>query len=727
MSKRKIAGLVLILLLAFASAAGAAGVSDAYRPVASNDAWTLYLREDTLGLLMRDNITGATIESTVPNPDDFGDNTLWKGFYQSGITVEYIEANINKYPWANLVYTEHELAYTYFQNGFTCEVYYGALGLRYQVTVTLEGNVLTVRIPQDKMTEERPEEFCFGSFYVYPFMGYSYLGQNGGFMLIPDGQGALVELKDNEGRYLNPYTATVYGRNVGLTEVASGAVLNNRVTGSAVEAARMPVFGMVHADEQIGFLSIIEEGDISASIQAYFNGVSKMVFDWVGAKYTYRVVYAQATGPSSGTVNMRTPRAKRFDITQRFCFVSGADADYTGLAKQYRAYLTERGVFARAGDTADFDVQVNFFGADRESGLIGTVPVTMTTARQAEDILAALSDRGVRDVTSVFYGWQKYGQTGGRPVTGYTPAGNLGGAEGFAALYKAARELGVSLYLDADVATMVPATAGTLKYAALKKVDSNTFSLPIYGWIYSEFQYLSPVKTLELAKSVAGAFEAREVPGVSLSGLTRLVTDFKYRQTYYDSGECADLYSQSAAAFASGMPVLLSEANAYLWQYAGALTDMPIAGSDYMFTAQEVPFMAIALSGQIPLYTEYVNFQANTKRYFLNLVEQGARPAFLITAEDPIKLQNTDADNIYSSQFSLYEDLIVEWYEKLSELHALIGSAAIDSHVRQGDLVTVTYDNGLTIYCNYGSEAVIVNGTYAIAPNGYKAVINDGD
>lgn len=715
-------------MLVCALPALASEIPDGYQAVAQNDDWTLYLREDTLALIMQNNLTGATMASTVLNPDDFSDNDLWKGFYQSGITVEYIEGTVNKYPWANLVYTEHSLSYTWLDNGFTCDVYYEELGLRYQVTVTLTGNIITVHIPQDQMVEEKPDEYCFGSFYVYPFMGYSYMGENGGYMLIPDGQGALVELKDNEGRYSNPYSTTVYGRNIGLTEMASGAELDGRSTGNAVESTKMPVFGMVHADHEIGFLSIIEDGEYSASIKAYFNGVNKMVFDWVSAMYTYRVVYAQATGPSSGTVNMRTARAKNFDITQQFCFVSGEDADYVGLAKQYRSYLRNAGAFDEAGSTADFDMQVDFLGADRESGLIGTVPVTMTTAQQAGDILTTLNEQGVTEITSVFRGWQKYGFTAGKPVTAYNPANNLGGRKGFAALFDTAAKLGVKLYLEADTATMIPDTAGTLQYSALKKVDSNTFTKSTFGQIYAEAQYLSPVKTLDVSNNLAADLAGHNVPGVSLTGLTSLVTDFSRRQVYYDSNDCADYYAQSVSAFTTAdLPVLLENANAYLWQYADALTDMPDGGSDYMFTTQEVPFMAIALSGQMPLYTEYVNFQANTNRYFLNLVEQGARPAFLITWEDPIKLQNTDADNIYSSQFSLYKDLMIEWYQELSELHALIGSAAIDTHVRDGDVVTVTYDNGLTIYCNYGSEAVVVDGKYAIAPDGYKVVTADGN
>ena len=188
---------------------------------------------------------------------------------------------------------------------------------------------------------------------------------------------------------------------------------------------------------------------------------------------------------------MRTLRAKRFDIVQHFYFVSGEDANYAGLAKEYRGYLEASGALAQAGDTGKFGIQVDFLGADRENGLIGgggggggTVPVTMTTAGQAGDMLTELTESGVSSIASVFLGWQKNGYTGGRPVTAYTPANNLGGSGGFSALYETADALGVAMFLEADIATMIPATAGTLRYAALKKVDSNTFSRPIFGWIY---------------------------------------------------------------------------------------------------------------------------------------------------------------------------------------------------------------------------------------------------
>jgi len=229
------------------------GLPEGYRSVAESGDWTLWLREDTLGLIMQDRKTGRFMASTVPNPQDYRDNDLWKGFYQSGIILEYIEGTINKYPWANLVRTEHRKRFTFTDGGFDCEVRYPGLGIAYTVQVRLEGNCLKVLIPQALIREEDPK-YCVASFYVYPFMGYTSMGASGGYILIPDGQGALIDLKDNEGRFTTPYKTTVYGSNIGLTDMAQGAVLNSFSTNNPPERTAMPVFGIRHADTGIACL-----------------------------------------------------------------------------------------------------------------------------------------------------------------------------------------------------------------------------------------------------------------------------------------------------------------------------------------------------------------------------------------------------------------------------------------------------------------------------------------
>ena len=124
-----------------------------------------------------------------------------------------------------------------------------------------------------------------------------------------------------------------------------------------------------------------------------------------------------------------------------------------------------------------------------------------------------------------------------------------------------------------------------------------------------------------------------------------------------------------------------------------------------------IPFLAIALSGQVPCYTEYVNFQANTKEFFLHLMEQGTRPAFLLTWEDPIELQDTNSADIYSSRYELYKAMIQTWYQDLSALHEAVGEKGmIVNHERSGNMVRVTWDNGTQVYLNFGDKEATFDG-----------------
>jgi hypothetical protein len=166
--------------------------------------------------------------------------------------------------------------------------------------------------------------------------------------------------------------------------------------------------------------------------------------------------------------------------------------------------------------------------------------------------------------------------------------------------------------------------------------------------------------------------------------------------------------------------------NAYLWQYADVLTDLPVAGSDYTYTDAEIPFLTIALSGQIPYYVEYTNFQANTREFFLHLVEQGARPSFLLTWEDPIELQNSNSASIYSSRYELYKGMIVEWYSDLAQLFEAVGTdGMIIGHERMGDLAKVTWDNGTIVYLNFGDKAGDIEGV-TLEKLSFKVVNGNG-
>ncbi len=715
--------LFLALLLAICAVStlaeqSASSVPPEYRLAAQSGRFNLYVRDDTLAIIIESKANGSLLYSTVQNPDDFKDQAAWKGFYQSGVVMEFIEDVKSTNTQADFINLKNQVQVTDLENGFSADVLFPDYGVGYTVRVELDERGLTVTVPQDKIIhgEADGHRYTVSTFTLYPFLGYSTLGQDTGYMIIPDGQGALIELKDNEKRFSSPFDRPVYGTNIGIEDTV------NSQWSVGAEPVIMPVFGMVHTDDQIGFLSVIEQGDTAARIRAYPNGTNNLSFDWVSAKYTYRFVYKQPTGPSSGAVDMLTESGRNFDIVQHFLLEDGDAANYAGLACAWRDYMEEKGFFGVADSARPFDVEIDFLGLEKENAVVGKADVVMTTFEQAGEILEYLKTDGVDHVSAVYRGWQNGGLTGGVPTEGYNPAGALGGAGGLEALVKKCRGLGYSLSLEADFLTMNPETHPTLTYSAFKKITSQTWSRPSFGKVYSTVNYLTPERSWELAQRFKQALPWKDgEPGVVLTGITQLMADYSYQNHYRESGELADYYTQIAGLMRSDYLTTLKAANAYLWPCAWALNDLPVTGSDYAYVSRDVPLLAIALSGKMPAYLEYVNFQANSHKFFMRLAEQGTRPCFLVTMEDPIELQNTNSADIYSSRWDLYRVTIAKWFDQLKALHESIDGASIVAHEMAGDMTRVTWSNGVMVYLNYGEAPAEMDGV-SLEPMTWKAV-----
>ena len=822
----------------------AANIPEGYKLVAENSQFNLYLLESTMAVIVQSKADGSLMYSTVQNPNT--GNATWKGFYQSGIVIEYLEDVKDKAIQGDFINNANTITYEYAENAFIAHVDFTDLGISFDVNVSLDEDGMHVHIPTDSIvevkdqtyivilndegeeervdtakytkTEEETEyvlydaagnsyivdktyyvsgkddnvtvkdsagtqitlplaaaqetpttvytkdaagvagavnagditsvvkntyikatlldgtatrypadkvvqiseySYTIASFFVYPFMGHSRAGEGQGYMIIPDGQGAIVGFEDNEGRYTSPYDKQVYGVNIGVEDQFHS---EDRVQ---AEDVIMPVFGMVHTNSQIAVLGVIEQGDIGARIQAYPNGVRNLPFDWVTAKYTLRFVFNQPMGPSAGNVATRTEKRRDFDIVQHFLLESGESANYAGLAVAYRDYLIEQETFAEAAER-EFDVQLDFLGLERENYILGKQDVVMTDFEQAAAIMDELAAAGVENMSVTYRGWQTNGLTGGVPTDSYSPGRSLGGASGLKALAEKAAQMGVPFTLEADVLSLNTETHPTLTFSALKKITSQTWSRPTFGMVYDTLYYCNPATTESAATTLVDQMVKAGIPGISFTGITQLLADYYYRDAYHDTSEMAAVYSGIIDRANDSLLTTLTSPNAYLWRYANVINDLPVAGSDYTYTDAEIPFLTIALSGQIPYYVEYVNFQANTHEFFLHLMEQGARPSFLLTWEDPIELQNSNSSSIYSSRYELYKDMIVEWYTDLETLFDVVGEdGMIMNHERSGDMVKVTWDNGTLVYLNFGDKTAEMDGV-SLEKLSFKVVNGNG-
>ncbi len=809
-----------------------ANVPEGYKLVAENSQFNMYLMESTMAVVIENKANGSVIYSTVQNPNT--GNKTWKGFYQSGVVIEYLEDVKDKPIQADFINNANTITYDYVENGFTAHIDFTDLGISFDVQVSMDEEGMHVFVPTDSIVEVKDQtymivkndagveeridiekyaktaeenefvltdkagktyildksayvtgkdasvtvkdaadanktftlplaegvestqtttvkmddkgtlgtvnaadivqvtkntyttckdakgnalkipssqvvliseySYTFASIYVYPFMGHSRAGEGQGYMIIPDGQGAIVGFEDNEGRYTSPYDKNVYGQRIGVAEQTTSA---DRVN---AEDIIMPVFGMVHTDSEIAVLGVIEQGAAGANIQAYPNGVRNLPFDWVTAKYTLRFVFNQPMGPSAGNVATRTEKRRDFDVVQHFIFRAGEQANYAGLAVAYRDYLIANDTFKQA-DKRAFDVQLNFLGIERENFILGKQDVVMTSFEQAADIIDELSQKGVEHMSVTYRGWQTNGLTGGVPTDSLSVAKSLGGAKGLKELAEKAATKGIPFALEADVLSLNTETHPTLTFSALKKITSQTWSRPTFGKVYDTLYYCNPTTSESAAEKLVADMTREGLTGISFTGITQLLTDYYYKDHYHDSSEMAQIYSGIIDKANDQLTTTLTSPNAYLWPYADVINDLPVAGSDYTYTDAEIPFLSIALSGQIPYYVEYVNFQANTREFFLQLMEQGARPSFLLSWEDPIELQNSNSSSIYSSRYELYRDMIVEWYGDLEALFDAVGEdGMIVNHERVGDMVKVTWSNGTLVYLNFGDKPATMDG-----------------
>ena len=665
--------------------------------VAENNDWALYFYEATLGIIMRNVHTGAYMRSTVAEADP-ADNPLWQGLYMSGITVD-VQVGTNVHPTrVNVTSSPHRINVVYTADGFAAEVYFPGVQIGFTLLVSLLENGFSAEIPQASIHEGDPNQ-TIGSLYIFPFLGSTRLGQDAGYMFIPDGQGALIKLQDNNRRFATGFAEPVFGRNMGLevemihTTFAGFSIIDDP------EQVLMPVFGMIHTEREIGFLGVISSGAENAMIEAWPNGAST-AFDWITARFMYRHIFMQPLGLASGTVDSRTPRSNRVDAKITYLFVVGDQASYAGLAVAYRGYLAETGAFDNAVMT-DFNVGITFLGGEQRDWALFRLNVPMTTFSQAEGMLRALADADVTGAFVRFDGWKRGGSTLSLPTRGFNPARNLGGARQLNRLRDTARELGGELVLLSDPITIITAANPLESLNAARRVTGRTAE-----FMGGAMRITTPTRTAEISEAAANEF-ARNNFVADLMGVGSHLTSYSEGGAFYCRMDCAVLMSQSINFFDAPA---LTGANANMWQYARALTHMPSRGSGYLYVYREVPFLAIATSGMIPVYLEYVNFQPNRRRFFMNLVETGARPMFLITYEDAGYLRLTNRNDVYTSEFELYRDQIIRYHHELAAIHAYIAGSSIINHVTEGNYVRVYYENGLRIYLNYGRLDAVING-----------------
>ena len=228
------------------------------------------------------------------------------------------------------------------------------------------------------------------------------------------------------------------------------------------------------------------------------------------------------------------------------------------------------------------------------------------------------------------------------PVTKYDGAGSIGGARELSKLMDECAGKNIDFYLFADGVRANTETANTT-FDTVKKMDKRLYTQDTYQNVYREFVYWTPQKSLENLQTLQKNLGKKGVDRIALSEIGNTMFTDTLGDTMQTRRVSKYLYEEALRQTSETMDLMLEAPVQCYWQYAKAIVDMPIADSDYIYTDQSVPFLSIALKGILPMYGDYVNFEANARAYFLKLVETGIYPSFYLTYENPSELIYTNS------------------------------------------------------------------------------------
>lgn len=715
---------------------------DEHKYICTRGGYELYLKEDTLGVIIRDEKTGAVIRSTMSPVEAVakGYNQTNFDFATNGLLIHYIEYNKDGTTSRYGQYTETAGVYATMNNckvtteeikengnvvGVTAHLEYEKFGFKLDVVLTMEEKgALKVEIPESTVSETN-SAYMMAELYIFQMLGHSDRGDRDGYLILPDGNGIIVRnedfFKDGSGKYKGQFIKQAYGSDVGIdTTTAGGTSSNAANTGiqgsrnftTAAEVLNIPYFGTVFEDTGIAVLGIVEEGEYGATIMGNINGVNRSFENYNFVKFVYRSLYNEYTDSVGGTERRTTTKDRMIgDITITYLLTSDDEATYAGLANKLRDELIEEGIVV-ASKKDEFDLRIDFFGVDKEDFLIFRRNVIATTTDDIKEMIGKLSDKGVTNILAVYQGWQKDGVYN-VPIYKFKADSDVGGNKGIEDLYDELEKNGnVDFYLLQDMVTINTSLTSST-FTSVSALTGRTYeTTQRFNEVFKTFRFLYPFKTKEYMDDLVEDLLDSDIKKVAFSGMSENLFCYQDDKENF-TRQTSMKYYQDALKNAKdkGMDVALQSPFMYLWKYTDAYLDFGIGSSMYVYATDEIPFVSSVLKGTMNLYSEYVNFEANSTEYFLKLVETGVAPSFLITKESPEVFQNTNSNWIYSSEYEKYEEQIIDYYNKLKAVNDKVKGEYIVNHEKLDSNVSITtYSNGVKVYVNFSDVDVTVDG-----------------
>jgi len=693
--------------------------------VCENDTLKLYTDTATANIAVYDKRNGNITYSNPLNPDDDPvANTANKNYLKSQFMLTYYNSDVKSGTYDS---------YTKCVKDGNFKVESIANGVRYIYTVgdpkaiyfdipleyRLEGDHLTVSVPASGINE-------YGGGYVQRIQLLRYMGAassaEDGYMVVPNGSGSIINFNNGKTKMAS-YSQYVYD----LDPLAA-----NYTTLENTDSAKLALFGICREDN--GLLVTIEDGASTSLITA---GISGAYNDY---NYAYPTFVLRTVDNLSmfgdGAEEVFVIEEDLYDINMevRYTFLTEENAGYAGLANYYRDRLVSEGVLTKNSQNGDIPFYYDVIcGVKETHHMLGVQYLrnfAMTTFEEAGNMSTELKNSGINNQVMNLQGWFNGGYYHDTPDK-VKVTGKLGGKSDLEDLNDAVAANGGTLYADVEFQRVTFAAEGGLdgynynnensRYygagytAAFGQVNPTTLR-NTSGLGYSETRYnvLSPKYLPRYVEKFVKKINKVDVTGISLRDLGSYLASDKRRTNVIHREEALDIVDgQLQLLETTGKKLMTDAGNDYSFGYTTDIINAPIYHNEFFIVDESIPLYEMILHGYINYSSELLNFQddEDLTPVVLNMIEAGASPHYVFTWEESSKMKETGLNGYYATTFNVWKDEAVSVYNQVNEALKHVNGATIVGHeIVDTDVRKVTYDNGVTIYINYGSKAVQVDG-----------------
>jgi hypothetical protein len=574
--------------------------------------------------------------------------------------------------------------------GFDVDVNIRHLGFRMTVTFDVQGGSVSATIDNTTI-EESTDIYALLSVTLFPYMGATREDKVPGYVVIPDGVGALVRLN---ARHNTRFQSRFYGPDAGYQS-------------RTLPYLSVPIYGMVHRSGADAYYAEIEEGSEQSQLIAQFWGDNSR-YHRIASRFSVRDIFRTVINKAGDGRDAVTDTMTSSDYSISYRFLSGDDASYVGIAKDYRDRLRDQGVLTDGEETptGQIPLHTSYITGDREPAFFGTAHVSMTMPEEMSASYRTFMDAGITNQQVGIYGWSRDGFVFRAPYRT-----RLRDASGFETLFEEITADGNTVYLEnayirtTELSSRVSYNRDVARNLSRLKMSSTRRDL---NGNALDHYHLIPESSYRMASDDVSFFKDLGITGLMSAELGNtlfstyddgVVTERAYgMETYLEIAALHDAW-------------LMSAPSAYMFAALGAYMDMPVTNSQFDYYTDLVPLLPIILKGSVPAFTPYLNFNALGDERILMMVDFALNPAYVLTEKPTYEMRYTNASLFYTTEFALYKYDIISTYDRLNgALAPVIGAMVESREIPVTGLSVVTYDNGVTIYVNYTQNALTHDG-----------------